>query len=355
MIPDRGTAGASERPVGRRWLTGLAIAAFVVVPGCSSGRSSPPSPTPVQVAARASALPAGAPAARSPMIRVEAGSFVRGHDDAERRDESPAHRVHLHAFYIESTLVTRRDFATFVDETRYVTSAELAGVGIASYEGLDDWAWERVPHGSWRKPFRDPNEPGRADGGPDVATAVADHAAFLRDDAPVVMVSYEDAVAYCAHYGARLPTEAEWELAMRAGAEKTRYPWGDSPEDATGKLALNFWQGTSHHHNLRLDGFVYVSPVRAFAPNRLGIYDPVGNVWQWTADYYAKDTYRHAHPEITDPKGPPTGETRVLRGGSWWCGACTCEGNGLFYRGKAAPKAAFNNNGFRCAKDASSP
>jgi formylglycine-generating enzyme required for sulfatase activity len=79
----------------------------------------------------------------------------------------------------------------------------------------------------------------------------------------------------------------------------------------------------------------------------------VGNVWQWVADWYASDTYARAAAAggVDDPRGPATGRARVLRGGSWWCGPCTCEGDGLFYRGKAAPSAAFNNNGFRCARD----
>src|SRR5262249_45348079 len=163
------------------------------------------------------------------------------------------------------------------------------GYGIASKEGMRDWEWQRVPHGSWRRPFIEED---------------ADSKAFLAPDAPVVMVSWDDAVAYCSAQGKRLPTEAEWEDAMRAGKSGTRYPWGDAPEQG-GKLALNFWQGTSHKENLRTDGYVYVSPVRAFAPNAWGIYDPVGNVWQWTADYYAPDTYAKSDPD--DPKGPDKG------------------------------------------------
>ena len=88
--------------------------------------------------------------------------------------------------------------------------------------------------------------------------------------------------------------------------------------------------------------------MRAFPPNAWGLHDPVGNVWQWTADWYAADTYARAR-DVTDPTGPSSGTSRVLRGGSWWCGTCTCEGYGLFYRGKANPEAAFDNNGFRCA------
>jgi formylglycine-generating enzyme required for sulfatase activity len=277
------------------------------------------------------------------MIAIPAGSFVRGKASSPRHDETPEQLVHVSAFRIDATLVTRRDFAAFVAETGYVTSAELAGIGTGAREGMEDWAWERIPQGSWRMPFRLPDDAS--------TVATADAQAFLRDDAPVVMVSWEDAVAYCTHSKKRLPTEAEWEFAMRAGAEKTRYPWGDSAEDESGKMRLNFWQGESHAKNDRTDGFVYVSPVKAFAPNRYGIYDPVGNVWQWTADWYAPDTYARAR-EVGDPRGAESGDARVLRGGSWWCGACTCEGNGLTYRGKASPKAAFNNNGFRCATDA---
>ncbi len=279
--------------------------------------------------------PASATATGEEMAAIPAGTFLRGRDDADRPDEGPAHEVRLHAFRIDRTLVTRTAFGRFVAETGYVTTAERDGYGIASREGMVDWAWERVPHGSWRRPF---------------IAEDADSRAFLDPESPVVMVSWNDAVAYCARQGKRLPTEAEWEYAMRAGSAGTRYPWGDAPE-RDGKLALNFWQGTSHEKNLRLDGFVYVSPVRAFAPNRWGIHDPVGNVWQWTADYYAFSTYASSAPRVDDPRGPRTGKARVLRGGSWWCGACTCEGNGLHYRGKADPGAAFNNNGFRCASD----
>jgi len=280
-----------------------------------------------------------APDAPRERVRVPAGSFVQGHDDAERADEKPAHTVHVGAFEMDATLVTRAAFERFVGATGYVTSAERLGFGMAAREGMDDWEWARVPHGSWRAPFLD-------------GTPESD--AFVRPDAPVVMVSWDDADAYCRHEGARLPTEAEWEYAMRAGSSTTRYPWGDTPE-RDGHLSLNFWQGTSHAHNLRTDGYLYVSPVRAFPPNAWGLFDPVGNVWQWTADVYAVDAYaRAARPapvSVLAPATPPvTADLHVLRGGSWWCGACTCEGMGLFYRGKARHDAAYNNNGFRCVR-----
>jgi len=262
------------------------------------------------------------------MVRIAGGVLQRGQGDAARPDERPRNDIAVRGFAIDATLVTRAAFAQFVAATGYVTTAERTGFGMGAREGMEDWEWERMPRATWQKPFL-PGTP--------------ETSGFLAADAPVVLVSWHDAAAFCAHAGKRLPTEAEWEYAMRAGARGTRYPWGDAPE-RNGKLALNFWQGSSHAHNTRADGFLYVSPVRAFPPNAWGIYDPVGNVWQWTADWYAPDTYARG--------GPPSGGTeRVLRGGSWWCGACTCEGNGLSYRGKARPDAAYDNNGFRCAVD----
>jgi sulfatase modifying factor 1 len=174
----------------------------------------------------------------------------------------------------------------------------------------------------------------------------------LRDDAPVVMVSWFDATAYCASLGEKLPTEAEWEYAMRAGRSDTRYPWGDTANPG-GKYRLNYWQGESHKHNDRDDGWVYVSPVKAYPPNAWGLYDAVGNVWQWTRDWYSETTYRDtaAAGLVHDPTGPARGVRRVVRGGSWWCGACACEGNGLFYRGNTLPNAPYDNIGFRCVKD----
>lgn len=277
--------------------------------------------------------------AQAPPARcVPAGVLPRGRRVTARPDERPPHRVPVAAFCMDETLVTRVEFGRFVGVTGYVTDAERRGYGAESVEGLRDWAWQRVPHGSWRRPFREDT---------------ADARSYLRDDAPATMVSWNDARAYCAWRTGRLPTEAEWEYAMRAGSVGSRYPWGDSPLDDAGRPRLNYWQGASHAHNERLDGWVYVSPVRAFAPNAWGFYDPVGNVWQWTADVYRRDAYpRAAMGRATDLTHAGPHDQRVLRGGSWWCAECTCEGYGLWYRGHNAPAAAFSNIGFRCVYSA---
>ena len=165
------------------------------------------------------------------------------------------------------------------------------------------------------------------------------------------MVSWFDAVAFCEHHGRRLPTEAEWEYAMRAGSTGTRYPWGDTPRRPGGDFGLNFWQGEDHHRNERLDGYLYLSPVRAFPPNAWGLYDPVGNAWQWVSDWYARDTYERDAAGVTDPAGPASGWARVARGGSWWCSRSACSAYGLYARGKSRPLAVYSNNSFRCAAD----
>ncbi|MEZ4408457.1 MAG: SUMF1/EgtB/PvdO family nonheme iron enzyme [Polyangiales bacterium] len=264
------------------------------------------------------------------------GAFTQGRDRSPRRDERPAHAVTVAPFCIDRALATRADFARFVDATRYVTTAERRGYGLESVEGMDDWAWRRVPHGSWRRPFREED---------------AETRAFLRDDAPAVMVSWHDAVAYCAWRGGRLPTEAEWEFAMRAGSAGTRYPWGDAPSDARGRSRLNFWQGASHHHNDRVDGHVYVSPVRAFRPTPGASTTPSATSGNGPRTATAPTPTRAPSTRAMAPTRAQS-DRRVLRGGSWWCAACTCEGYGLWYRGHAEARAAFSNNGFRCAGEA---
>lgn len=281
------------------------------------------------------------------MVVVPAGTFQRGRSVGPL-DQQPPHQVSISAFFFDETLVTVADFRLYVEQTGYVTSAERLGYGKTAVLGMRDWQWQEVRGANWRAPF---------------GSAYAD-IIVITDDMPVTMVSWRDADTYCRAHGKRLPTEAEWEYAMRAGAT-TRYPWGDTLRDATGAVRFNHWEGTTHADNAAADhdgnagvgdddGFVYLSPVRAYPPNRFGLYDAVGNVWQWTADWYAKDTFARTAEAartvvVTDPTGPVSGEHKVARGGSWWCSAGTCHGFGLVTRGKTLPTAPFSNNGFRCA------
>jgi len=267
------------------------------------------------------------------MVSVPAGSFVMGQDHSAHIDETPAHRVTLTGFYMDETLVTVAAFRQFVEQTGHITSAERLGYGMVSREGMDDWQWDKVEGATWRHPWGS-REP--------VHTQA--------DDEPVVMVSWYDAVAYCEKLRKRLPTEAEWEYAMRAGQAGTRFPWGDEPTLPDGSMGLNFWQGSSHQKNDRVDGYVYTSPVRAFPPNAWGLYDVAGNAWQWTADWYSAETYKNDAAGVVDPKGAEKGWARVARGGSWWCSANACSAYGTVARGKSRPRAPYNNNSFRCVQ-----
>ncbi len=262
------------------------------------------------------------------MFLVPSGAFVRGNDRSMRADERPAHAVRVRAFRMDAALVSVGDFRGYATSRKITTTAERLGYAMVAYEGLPDWKWQQTRGADWQHPF-----------GP---------GSFARDDDPVVNVSWDDASAYCAAIGKRLPTEAEWEYAARAGSTG-RYPVIDS--------GWNFWQGVTHERDSTRDSYLYFSPVRAYAPNAWGMYDPIGNVWQMTSDFYNPFEYsdcqvRSGRPGLCEnPTGPDHGFEHVSRGGSWWCSENTCNGYGLNYRGKTAPYSVFNNAGFRCAQD----
>jgi formylglycine-generating enzyme required for sulfatase activity len=211
-------------------------------------------------------------------------------------DERPAHRVRLSPFYIDPTEVTNAEFGRFVQATGYKTDAEKKGSSWVFRKGRQDW--ESVDGADWRHPL-----------GPD---------STVRDKVnhPVVNVSWNDAAAYAKWAGKRLPTEAEWEYAARGGREGEIYPWGNQLKP-NGKAVANFWQGTWPEDNRMEDGYYYTAPVASFQRNGFGLYDIIGNAWEWTADWYADDYYKHSPAK--DPKGPKSGEMRVARGGSWFC------------------------------------
>jgi formylglycine-generating enzyme required for sulfatase activity len=273
--------------------------------------------------------------AQPDVVELPGGEFDMGRDITSHADLRPRHRVRVDGFAIQRTLVTVADFRRFVDDTGYRTSAERLGYGRAAVLGMMDWEWRNVPGASWRAPFGEAN-----------LAAIP-----TRDDQPVTMVSWTDADAWCRWAEMRLPTEAQWEYAMRAGAT-TRYPWGDEPLRPDGTPGMNWWEGRDHEENPATDGFFYVAPVFAYPPNAWGIDNPVGNLWQWTADWWAEDTFQKdaAAGLAVNPVGPATGTRKVARGGSWWCSASTCNGYGLVVRGKTDPYAPFANNGFRCVR-----
>jgi formylglycine-generating enzyme len=225
--------------------------------------------------------------AQPDLARIPAGDFLMGAADAGE-DERPVHRVFVGDFYIGRFAVSNDDYARFVRATGYPTPSirDLPLVAAGDRGAL----------------FRELATPYVWDAGSPPRG---------RGTHPVVLVRYDDAVAYCDWLSdaiarrVRLPTEAEWEKAARGGAEGLRYPWGNDVSPARANYlpdpASKGQRGTR--------------PAGTYEPNGYGIYDMVGNVWEWVSDWYSPDYYGVA--DTHDPRGPTTGNTRIVRGGSW--------------------------------------
>ena len=256
--------------------------------------------------------------------------------------EGPARMVTVDAFSIDRFAVTNAQFAAFVDDTGHVSEAERFGWSFV-FAGLlpDDFVETRGVVGAewWRQVFgaqwRHPEGP------------QSDVAARL--DHPVMHVSWHDAQAYCAWAGLRLPTEAEWEFAARGGLHGQQYPWG-TEKLPDGEHRCNVWQGTFPRENTNEDGYYGTAPVHAFAPNAYGLYNVVGNVWEWCFDWF--DAEYHRNERRLNPSGPPEGRQRVMRGGSFLCHESYCFRFRVPARSSNSPDSSTGNLGFRCAADA---
>jgi formylglycine-generating enzyme len=277
------------------------------------------------------------------MVRVDAGRFLMGSESAEAfpdDGEGPVRPVTLSAFYISKFAVTNEQFGEFVRRTGYRTEAERSGWSFVfrnhvrgDLRGLavpgTPW-WVRVEHADWAQPE------GR------------DSSIGGRPHHPVVHVSWNDAQAYCTWAGYRLPTEAEWECAARGGLEQKTYPWGDELTPA-GRHMCDIWQGTFPDVDLGEDGFTSVAPAGSFAPNGFGLFNAIGNTWEWCADYF--DAHWHVEATHVDPQGPPSGQTRVMKGGSYLCHESYCRRYRNAARTGTPPDAATGHAGFRVARD----
>lgn len=316
------------------------------------------------------------------MVWVAGGSFQMGTEqipepgesnpDRVKPDEGPAHRVELDGYWLDATPVTNAQFLEFVEMTGYVTFAEktptredFARSGIDPrlipddalrpgslcfnqafdrnnlVTGAPGWeyqVWMVVEGANWRQPD-----------GPESSIE-------NRLDHPVVHLTWDDAVAYCKWAGKRLPTEAEFEFAARNRGQNIKYPWGDelTPD---GKYMANFWQGEFPTSRLVEDGYLTTSPVKAFPPNPLGLYDMAGNVWEWCSDYF------HTHYYDVSPRRNPQGPLesfdarepglvkRAQRGGSFLCNTNSCTGYRTAARMAGEIVSSSFHNGFRCALD----
>jgi formylglycine-generating enzyme required for sulfatase activity len=249
------------------------------------------------------------------------------------KDEHPQHRVRItKPFYLGTYHVTRGQFRQFVKDSGYKTDAEKG-------ENPGAWGWN----------------PDKKAFGFNAKYSWRDAGFEQSDEHPVVNVSWNDAAAFCQWLSKkeskayRLPTEAEWEYACRAGTT-TRYYSGDDPEtlvkvgnvaDAAAKAQFPDWKYTIKAN----DGYVFTAPVGKFKPNAFGLYDMHGNAWQWCADWYGAEYY--AASPVDDPTGPASGNGRVLRGGSWDFGP----GNSRSARrGGYSPDYRIDFTGFRVAR-----
>ncbi|MFD6338888.1 formylglycine-generating enzyme family protein [Streptomyces sp. NPDC060131] len=292
----------------------------------------------------APAVPRTRRASRGGMVTLPGGTFRMGNEDAHANPgdgEGPVRDVTVSPFLMDETAVTNARFAAFVKDTGYITAAERFGwsyvfAGFLTPERVREsraaagtpW-WRGVEGAAWRTP----EGPG---------SGIGD-----RSQHPAVHVTWDDAHAYAAWAGKRLPTEAEWEYAARGGLDQARYPWGDELTPR-GRWRCNIWQGEFPVVNTVDDGYPGTAPAGAYRPNAYGLYNTVGNVWEWVADRF---TASHAATPRTDPRGPDAGGSRVMRGGSYLCHDSYCNRYRVAARTANTPDSSSGNCGFRCAAD----
>ncbi len=275
---------------------------------------------------------------------VRAATFRMGTDGTEgfpADGEGPSRTVAVSAFAISAYTVTNAQFGDFVRETGYLTDAERLNWSFVFRDFVPEqvrsrirtapadtpW-WLPVPRAYWAQP----EGPG--------STVLG------RLTHPVVHVSWNDAQAYCAWSGTRLPTEAEWERAARGGQDGAIYPWGDELTPA-GEHLCNVWQGPFPDVNIAEDGFLGTAPVNAFRPNGLGLYNVAGNVWEWCADDFSP-AYHRLSSDV-DPLWIEPGAPKSLRGGSFLCHASYCSRYRLAARSSNTADSSASNIGFRVA------
>jgi len=278
-------------------------------------------------------------------IALPGGTFLMGTENPEgfpQDGEGPVRAVTLGLFSIDRHPVTNALFAKFVQATGYRTDAERFGWSFVFWahlpkarlrELVEDtvaaapW-WCKVSGVRWNAP----EGPGS-----DVSR---------RGDHPVVHVSWEDAMAFCAWSGERLPTEAEWEYAARGGLEQKLYPWGDKLRPG-GEHRCNIWQGEFPRVDTAEDGYAGTCPVDAFPANGFGLYSTTGNTWEWCSDWFDAEFQRRA--DRTNPRGPDDGIARVMKGGSFLCHKSYCNRYRVAARSSNTPDSSTSNIGFRCA------
>ena len=298
------------------------------------------------------------------MIWIPGGAFCMG-SDKHYPEEAPAHRVSVDGFWIDRTPVTNRQFKEFIRATGYVTVAEIppdpknypGALPHMLYAGslvftppnhpvdLKNWGewWSLMKGANWRRPY----------GPKSNINALDNH--------PVVHVAFADALAYAKWAGKDLPTEAEWEFAARGGLDGAEFAWGDDFTSG-GRHRANTWQGNFPHESCD-DGFDRTSPVLTFPANGYGVYDMIGNVWEWTTDWYSQTHQADAPKACCVPENPRGGRQeesydpcqpqikiphKVIKGGSHLCAPNYCRRYRPAARHAEAVDTSTSHVGFRC-------
>ena len=292
---------------------------------------------------------------RRQMCWIPGGGFTMG-SDSHYAEERPARTVRVAGFWMDETPVTNHEFASFVAATGYVTLAEVAPRAqdypgappenlragsmvfrapdaLVSLRGRPLW-WNYVVGTNWREPAG----PGSS------LKGLGDH--------PVVHLAWEDVNAYCDWAGVMLPTEAEWEFAARGGLERAEFAWGDEllPD---GVHMANLWQGTFPYHDSGEDGWRGTSPVRCYPLNAYGLADMIGNVWEWTRDWWttggvAAGCCASARVASVDRDDPTVMPRKVLKGGSHLCAPNFCRRYRPAARHAQPIDSGASHIGFRC-------
>lgn len=253
--------------------------------------------------------------------------------------ESPLRKQRIAPFLLDNTAVTNARFDAFVGSTGYVTEAERLGwsyVFINHLPAVQRAATRGVAAANWWRQVYGANW--RLINGPDSENT-------WHPDHPVVHVSHNDALAFASWANGRLPLEAEWEHAARGGKGDVMFPWGDREPNDDNHFPCNIWQGHFPHHNSNADGYDATAPAASYEPNEFGLYNMVGNTWEWTAGpYMIRAKHASARKHAAQMKG-----TMVLKGGSFMCHKSYCFRYRIAARSGSTPDSTTSHIGFRVA------
>lgn len=282
------------------------------------------------------------------MALIRGGTYELGTDDKlgfSIDNENSLVQITLKDFYIDKTPVTNKDFEEFVKATGYVTESEEFGWSFVFHSLMDEntkqnsaqvqktpW-WFAVEGAYWKKPEG------------------TNSSIEERMDHPVVHVSQNDAIAYCEWAGKRLPTEAEWEVAAKGGTKNTLYPWGNE-KNPNGKFYANVWQGKFPYENDQLDGYLGTAPVETYIPNGYGLYQVIGNVWEWCSNpaRINFENFQYKDGDFYWNQLKKDDKDYAIKGGSFLCHPSYCKRDRISARNGNSASSASSNLSFRCVK-----